>query len=99
MTKHLTSSLSDVLYIFDEPSIGQRILLASIEFSMGLKKKGNTVVLVDHDPDIIKTADHIEYAGANGGRIILISDTLTGKALSKKHTVNTDKMAFPSLYT
>lgn len=113
MTKHLTSSLSDVLYIFDEPSIGlhRENIVGINRIFQGLKKKGNTVVLVDHDPDIIKTADHIinigEYAGANGGRItfegnysdLLISDTLTGKALSKKHTVNTDKMAFPSFYT
>lgn len=99
MTKHLNSSLSDVLYIFDEPSVGlhpEDIIGINKIFSL-LKKKGNTVVLVDHDPDIIKLADFIidlgPGAGRTGGEItfqgnflaFLKSETLTAKSLKRAH--------------
>jgi excinuclease UvrABC ATPase subunit len=113
MTKHLNSALSDVLYIFDEPSIGlhpediQRIS----KIIVGLRDKGNTVVLVDHDPDIIKIADHIievgPGAGVQGGTItfegsyqeLLQSNTITGKALTRKTKLNLEKPKFDSFYT
>lgn len=99
MTKHLNSSLSDVLYIFDEPSVGlhpEDIIGINKIFSL-LKTKGSTVVLVDHDPDIIKLADFIidlgPGAGRNGGEItfqgnfleFLKTDTLTAKSLKRAH--------------
>lgn len=93
MVKHLTSSLIDVIYIFDEPSIGlhPRDVHRLNELLVKLRDKGNTVIVVEHDPDVIKIADHIidvgPKAGANGGNImfeggyadLLQSDTLTGK--------------------
>ena len=113
MTKHLTSALADVLYIFDEPSIGlhPEDILGMTTIIEGLKRKGNTVVLVNHDPDIIKISDHIidigTGAGINGGRItfegtyqgLLESNTLTGKTLSRSHFINTEKKIFSSYYT
>ncbi|MFR0821171.1 MAG: excinuclease ABC subunit UvrA, partial [Lactococcus lactis] len=69
MTKHLNSALTDLLYIFDEPSVGlhpEDIQKVS-KIIMGLRDKGNTVVLVDHDPDIIKIADHIIEVGPGPG--------------------------------
>ncbi|GGC76736.1 hypothetical protein GCM10011573_02940 [Enterococcus wangshanyuanii] len=113
MTKHLNSALTDVLYIFDEPSIGlhPEDILRMSKIIIGLKKKGNTVVLVDHDPDIIKIADHVvdlgEYAGDKGGKItfegtyqeLLKSDTITGKSLSAINTINTEKKLFSTYYS
>ncbi|AYU56386.1 ATP-binding cassette domain-containing protein [Staphylococcus debuckii] len=101
LIRHLNSPLSDLVYIIDEPSVGlhpediQRIN----EIIISLKNKGNTVLVVEHDPDVIKIADHIidlgPFAGKNGGEItfegtykaLLSSDTSTGKALRRKHTL------------
>lgn len=112
MTKHLNSALTDILYIFDEPSVGlhpEDIQKVS-KIIRGLRDKGNTVVLVDHDPDIIKIADHIIEVGPGpgykGGEItfegtyleLLKTDTFTGKALTCETSLNTDKINFPSYY-
>ena len=76
MVKHLTSSLTDVMYIFDEPSIGlhPRDVHRLNELLVKLRDKGNTVIVVEHDPDVIKIADYIvdvgPKAGTNGGRIM-----------------------------
>lgn len=97
MVKHLSSSLNDVIYIFDEPSIGlhPRDVHRLNELLIKLRDKGNTVIVVEHDPDVIKVADHIidvgPRAGKNGGHItyegsyegLLVSDTLTGKAFGQ----------------
>ena len=97
MVKHLTSSLTDAMYIFDEPSIGlhTRDVHRLNELLVKLRDKGNTVIVVEHDPEVIKIADHIvdvgPLAGRNGGQImfegryedLLKSDTLTGKAILK----------------
>lgn len=113
MTKHLNSALADVLYIFDEPSVGlhPEDIQGMAAIIQGLKNKGNTVVLVDHDPDIIKIADHIidvgKGAGVNGGKItfegtyqeLLASNTLTGKALSRSHSINSEKKKFAYYYS
>lgn len=113
MTKHLNSALSDVLYIFDEPSVGlhPEDLIGISKIFIELRDKGNTVVLVDHDPDIIKIADHIielgETAGANGGQIVfegsyaelLKSDSLTARALMKAHKINPSKTKIGQFYT
>lgn len=112
MTKHLNSALTDILYIFDEPSVGlhpEDIQKVS-KIIMGLRDKGNTVVLVDQDPDIIKIADHIievgPGSGYKGGEItfegtyseLLKTNTVTGKALTCETSLNTDKTNFPSYY-
>jgi excinuclease UvrABC ATPase subunit len=97
IVKHLSSSLTDVMYIFDEPSIGlhPRDVHRLDELLQKLRDKGNTVLVVEHDPDVIKVADHIvdvgPHAGSQGGEIVyegaydglLKADTLTGQFLKK----------------
>jgi excinuclease UvrABC ATPase subunit len=94
MVKHLTSSLTDVLYIFDEPSIGlhPRDVHRLNELLVKLRDKGNTVIVVEHDPDVIKVADYIidvgPKAGTNGGRIMFegsYSDLLKAKTLTGEY--------------
>lgn len=97
VVKHLTSSLVDVMYIFDEPSIGlhPRDVHRLNELLQKLRDKGNTVIVVEHDPDVIKVADHIvdvgPHAGKRGGMVVyegsydglLGADTLTGQFLNQ----------------
>lgn len=97
MVKHLNSNLIDLMYIFDEPSIGlhPRDVHKLNELLQKLRDKGNTVIVVEHDPDVIKIADYIvdigPYAGTKGGNIVfegsydalLTSGTLTGNALKR----------------
>ncbi|WKZ39890.1 MAG: excinuclease ABC subunit UvrA [Anaerolineales bacterium] len=92
VVKHLGSSLTDVIYIFDEPSVGlhPRDVHRMNELLQKLRDKGNTVIVVEHDPDVIKVADHIvdvgPHAGPKGGEIVyegsyvnlLKANTLTG---------------------
>lgn len=99
MVKHLNSSLADMLYIFDEPSIGlhPRDVHRLNELLQKLRDKGNTILVVEHDPDVIKIADHIvdmgPKAGSQGGEVVyqgdynglLQSGTLTGRFM-KRHT-------------
>ncbi|MBU5334709.1 excinuclease ABC subunit UvrA [Anaerocolumna aminovalerica] len=96
MVSQLGSSLTDLTYIFDEPSIGLHPHdINKINSLMKLlRDKGNTVLIVEHDPDIIKIADHVidmgPGAGIHGGEIVYQgnllqlkeSNTLTGKYLS-----------------
>src|SRR6185503_14707240 len=65
MVKHLGSSLVDVTYIFDEPSIGlhPRDVHRLNELLVKLRDKGNTVLVVEHDPEMIKGADYIVDVG------------------------------------
>ena len=97
MVKHLGSSLVDVMYIFDEPSVGlhPRDVHRLNELLGKLRDKGNTVIVVEHDPAVIEAADHIvdvgPGAGSGGGTIVfegtfeklLKSDTLTGRHLKQ----------------
>ena len=97
MVKHLSSSLADVLYVFDEPSIGMhpRDVHRLNELLQKLRDKGNTVIVVEHDPDVIKVADHVvdvgPLAGTRGGTIVfegsfsdlLKADTLTGRHIKQ----------------
>jgi excinuclease ABC A subunit len=97
VVKHLGSSLSDVIYIFDEPSVGlhPRDVHRMNELLQKLRDKGNTVIVVEHDPDVIKVADHVvdvgPQAGPHGGRIVfegsyvnlLKANTLTGKHMQQ----------------
>ena len=101
MLKHLSSSLVDVLYIFDEPSIGMhpRDVHRLNELLQKLRDKGNTVIVVEHDPDVIKVADHVvdvgPFAGTRGGNVVfegsygdlLTSDTLTGRHMKQSMPV------------
>lgn len=97
MVKHLSSSLVDMMYIFDEPSIGlhPRDVHRLNELLQKLRDKGNTVIVVEHDRDVIKIADHVvdvgPYAGNRGGSIVyegsfadlLQADTLTGQYMKE----------------
>lgn len=112
MTKHLNSALTDVVYIFDEPSVGlhPQDLVGINKIFMSLRDKGNTVLLIDHDPDVIKIADHViemgKLAGDKGGKItfegsyseLLQSTTITGRTLTSKHQLNQDELVDPSFY-
>ncbi|MBO0471198.1 excinuclease ABC subunit UvrA [Enterococcus sp. DIV0242_7C1] len=98
MVKHLNNSLVDLIYIFDEPSIGlhPRDVHRLNELLFKLRDKGNTVIVIEHDPDVIKIADHVievgPHAGKHGGEImfegsytaLLESETLTGKYLKNQ---------------
>lgn len=76
MVKHLGNSLVDLLYIFDEPSVGlhPKDLDNIIQIIQKIRDKGNSVLLVEHDPDLIRIADHVidigPSSGIHGGEII-----------------------------
>jgi excinuclease UvrABC ATPase subunit len=95
MIRHLGSPLTDVTYVFDEPTIG--LHAHDVERTNGLllqlRDKGNTVLVVEHDPEVIRIADHIvdmgPGAGPHGGTIVyegpveglVASGTATGRHL------------------
>jgi excinuclease UvrABC ATPase subunit len=101
MIRHLNSSLTDMMYIFDEPSIGlhPHDVHSLNRMLQKLRDKGNTVIVVEHDKDVIKIADHIvdigPGAGTNGGEIVYEgnlpglydADTLTGKYMRAKQSL------------
>jgi len=102
MVKHLGNSLEDLLYVFDEPSIGLHAKDVNniSRIIHQIKEKGNTVLIVEHDPDLIKIADHIVDMGPNsgvrGGEIVYqggfkglkSSDGKTGCYFSQKRVYN-----------
>jgi excinuclease UvrABC ATPase subunit len=97
LVKHLTSSLIDVAYILDEPSIGlhPRDVHLLTELLQKLRDKGNTVIVVEHDPQVMRVADHLvdmgPRAGTAGGEVVFEgtfdelrrADTLTGRHLER----------------
>jgi excinuclease UvrABC ATPase subunit len=94
MVKHLNGSLVDVMYIFDEPSVGlhPRDVHRLTELLRKLRDQGNTVIVVEHDPDVIKAADHIvdvgPLAGINGGQVVFegaYPELLKAKTLTGEH--------------
>lgn len=101
MVKYLNSNLVDLMYIFDEPSIGlhPRDVYKLNNLLRKLRDKGNTIIVVEHDPDVIKIADHIvdigPKAGKYGGKVVyegsyeslLSSGTSTGNALNKSLSI------------
>ncbi|MCM3897249.1 MULTISPECIES: ATP-binding cassette domain-containing protein [Gordonia] len=103
MIRHLGSALTDITYVFDEPTVGlhphdidrmNRLLLQ-------LRDKGNTVLVVEHKPEVIAIADHVvdlgPRAGTGGGNVVFegsvdglrASDTLTGRHLDDRATLKT----------
>ncbi|HSW80122.1 MAG TPA: excinuclease ABC subunit UvrA [Candidatus Saccharimonadales bacterium] len=104
MVKHLNGSLVDVMYIFDEPSVGlhPRDVYRLNELLKKLRDRGNTVIVVEHDPHVIEAADHIvdvgPFAGTRGGQVmyegtykdLLESDTLTGQHLKDQLPIKTN---------
>ncbi|MEU5142683.1 excinuclease ABC subunit UvrA [Streptomyces sp. NPDC021139] len=99
--RHLGSSLTGMTYIFDEPSVGlhPRDVGRLGDLLLRLRDKGNTVLVVEHDPDVVALADHVvdmgPRAGADGGRVVFegtpgelaASDTLTGRCLGRRTAV------------
>ena len=75
MIRHLGSSLTDVTYVFDEPTIGlhPHDIERMNTLLLQLRDKGNTVLVVEHKPETIAIADHVvdlgPGAGSNGGSI------------------------------
>ena len=97
LVRYMGSSLTGMTYIFDEPSAGMhpRDVYRMNNLLKKLRDKGNTVLVVEHDKDVISIADHVidvgPQAGQNGGQIVfagnyqelLTADTLTGRAMLK----------------
>lgn len=96
LVRYMGSSLCGMIYIFDEPSTGMhpRDVHRMIRLLKSLRDKGNTVLVVEHDKDIISIADEVidigPLAGKKGGQVLfqgsyeklLVSGTKTGNALS-----------------
>ena len=98
MIRHLGSSLTDVTYVFDEPTIGlhPHDIQRMNELLLRLRDKGNTVLVVEHKPEVIEIADHVvdlgPGAGTAGGEVVFegtveglrASSTLTGRHLDDR---------------
>ncbi|MET8996879.1 excinuclease ABC subunit UvrA [Amycolatopsis sp. NPDC004169] len=98
MIRHLGSSLTDVTYVFDEPTIGlhPHDIRRMNDLLLQLRDKGNTVLVVEHKPEAIAIADHVvdlgPRAGTEGGEIVFegtvdglrSSGTLTGRHLDDR---------------
>ena len=98
MIRHLGSSLTDVTYVFDEPTIGlhPHDIQRMNDLLLRLRDKGNTVLVVEHKPEVIAIADHVvdlgPGAGTAGGEVVFegtvdglrASGTLTGRHLSDR---------------
>ncbi|QBJ95872.1 excinuclease ABC subunit UvrA [Rhodococcus sp. ABRD24] len=101
LIRHLGSSLTDVTYVFDEPTIGlhPHDIARMNDLLLQLRDKGNTVLVVEHKPEAIAIADHVvdlgPRAGTDGGEIVFegtvdglrSSGTLTGKHLDDRASV------------
>ena len=98
MIRHLGSSLTDVTYVFDEPTIGlhPHDIQRMNDLLLRLRDKGNTVLVVEHKPEAIAIADHVvdlgPRAGGEGGEVVFEgtveglreSDTITGRHLDDR---------------
>ncbi|MFH9424150.1 ATP-binding cassette domain-containing protein [Streptomyces sp. NPDC017529] len=98
MVRHLGSSLTDVTYVFDEPTVGlhPHDIQRMNGLLLRLRDKGNTVLVVEHKPEVVTIADHVvdlgPGAGTDGGRICYSGDvaglrasgTLTGRYLEHR---------------
>ncbi len=98
MIRHLGSSLTDVTYVFDEPTIGlhPHDIQRMNNLLLQLRDKGNTVLVVEHKPEAIAIAEHVvdlgPGAGAGGGEVVFegtveelrASDTVTGRHLDDR---------------
>jgi excinuclease UvrABC ATPase subunit len=109
MIRQLGSSLTDVTYVFDEPTAGlhPHDVQRMNDLLMRLRDKGNTVLVVEHEPDTIAIADHVvdlgPGAGAAGGTVcfegtvegLRASGTVTGRHLGDRAAVK-EKVRAPS---
>ena len=101
MIRHLGNSLTEMLYILDEPTVGlhARDVARLNNLLIKLRDKGNTVLVVEHDPDVIAIADHVvdigPKAGTHGGEVVFegsyaaLKDagTLTGQFLKQHYPI------------
>lgn len=104
MLRHLGSSLTDITYVFDEPTIGlhPHDIQRMNGLLLRLRDKGNTVLVVEHKPETIAIADHVvdlgPGAGSNGGEICFEGDveglkrsgTLTGRHLDDRASLKAE---------
>ncbi len=104
MIRHLGSSLTDVTYVFDEPTIGlhPHDIERMNTLLLQLRDKGNTVLVVEHKPEAIQIADHVvdlgPGAGTAGGTVcfegsvegLRASDTITGRHLDDRAALKPD---------
>ncbi|GAB2701808.1 ATP-binding cassette domain-containing protein [Nocardia thraciensis] len=104
--RHLGSSLIEMLYVFDEPTVGlhPHDVAPMTGLLKSLRDKGNSVLVVEHDPDVMRAADHIVEigpgAGDGGGRVVfeggfdalLAADTPTGHGLRSRRTARTPRV-------
>ena len=104
MVRHLGSPLTDITYVFDEPSVGLHAhdVARLNELLLRLRDKGNTVLVVEHKAQVVGVADHVvdlgPGAGNAGGEIVYQgtvaglrkSRTLTGRHLAHRRIVRTD---------
>lgn len=111
LVRYMGSSLCGMIYIFDEPSTGMhpRDVHRMAQLLKSLRDKGNTVLVVEHDKDIIRIADEVidigPLAGKNGGQILfqgsyeslLVSGTKTGNALCREIDVK-EKVRVPKKF-
>jgi excinuclease UvrABC ATPase subunit len=98
MVRHLGSALTDVTYVFDEPTVGlhPHDVQRMNDLLLRLRDKGNTVLVVEHEPEVMEVADHVvdlgPGAGAAGGTVCYAGDvaglrrsgTLTGEHLGHR---------------
>ncbi|WP_442930711.1 ATP-binding cassette domain-containing protein [Micromonospora sp. NBC_00421] len=98
MIRHLGSSLTDVTYVFDEPTVGlhPHDIQRMNSLLLRLRDKGNTVLVVEHKPEVVAVADHVvdlgPGAGSAGGEVVFTgtvaglraSGTLTGRHLDDR---------------
>ncbi|MEZ4406627.1 MAG: excinuclease ABC subunit UvrA [Polyangiales bacterium] len=98
MVGHLGSALTDVTYVFDEPTVGlhPHDIQRMNDLLLRLRDKGNTVLVVEHKPEVIAVADHVvdlgPGAGTAGGEVVFegtveglrASGTLTGRHLGER---------------
>ena len=103
MIRHLGSSLTDITYVFDEPTIGlhPHDVQRMNDLLLQLRDKGNTVLVVEHEPETIAIADHVidlgPGAGAAGGEVVFEgavdglrdSGTVTGRHLDDRASLKT----------
>jgi excinuclease UvrABC ATPase subunit len=101
MLRHLGSPLTDVTYVFDEPTVGlhPHDIQRMNDLLRRLRDKGNTVLVVEHKPEVVAIADHVvdlgPGAGSGGGEVVYsgtvdglrASDTLTGRHLGDRAAV------------
>jgi excinuclease UvrABC ATPase subunit len=101
MIRHLGSSLTDVTYVFDEPTIGlhPHDVRRMNDLLVKLRDKGTTVLVVEHEPEVMRIADHIvdmgPGAGTHGGTVVYegpfaglaASGTATGRHLERQQTI------------